>query len=288
MTPALRAALWAAVGAAFHSLVPLAVRLLSDSMPAIEIVFLRNLIGLAALSCYFAWRGFAKLKTRRIAIHAQRSVLNFVGMWLWFAALGVMPLGQAVALHFTVPLMVVVLAVIFLRERPGALRWTATFVGFGGVLVILRPGMIEIAPAALLVLGSALSYAGVSIYTRVLRTEDAAVTTFYYQMFVTMFAIGPALWVWTAPGWDDVPALILIAVAGTVAPFCLIQAYRHAEASFLAPIDFLRLPFTAFVAFVAFGEVSDVWTWVGAAVVFASTTYITRREAMGQARDGRP
>jgi drug/metabolite transporter (DMT)-like permease len=126
----------------------------------------------------------------------------------------------------------------------------------------------------------------VSIYTRVLRTEDAAVTTFYYQMFVTMFAAGPALWVWTTPGWDDVPALILIAVVGTVAPFCLIQAYRYAEASFIAPIDFLRLPFTAVVALVAFGEISDMWTWIGAAVIFASTTYITRREVMGQA--GRP
>ncbi len=189
MTPALRGALWAIAAAAFHSLVPLAVRLLSDSLPPVEIVFLRNLIGLGALGAYFAWRGFGALKTRRIAIHAQRNVLNFAGMWLWFAALGVMPLGQAVALHFTVPLMAVVLAVIFLRERPGALRWTATFIGFGGVLIILRPGTIEIGPAAMLVLGSAISYAGVGIYTRVLgRTDDAAVTTFYYLLMLTVFA----------------------------------------------------------------------------------------------------
>ena len=279
MTPAHRGALWAIAAAAFHALVPLAVRLLSDTLPPVEIVFLRNLIGLGALGAYFAWRGFGALKTRRIALHAQRNVLNFAGMWLWFAALGVMPLGQAVALHFTVPLMAVLLAVIFLHERPSVPRWTATFIGFAGVLVIVRPGMIDFGPAAMLVLGSALSYAGVGIYTRVLgRTDDAAVTTFYYLLMVTVLAAGPALWMWAAPGWNEVPALILVAVAGTVAPYCLIQAYRLAEASFVAPLDFLRLPLTALVAFLAFGETSDGWTWAGAAIIFASTTYITRRE----------
>ena len=276
----LKGALWATAAAAFHSLVPVAVRLLSDSMPAIEIVFLRNLIGLMALFGFFAWRGLGRLHTARIGLHFQRNVLNFAGMWLWFAALGLMPLGQAVALHFTVPLIVVLLAVLILGERPKPLRWLATLIGFCGVLVILRPGMIAVGLPAVMVLGSALSYAGVSIYTRVLgRTDSPAVTTFYYQLMLTLFAAIPALWVWRTPGWHDVPSLILIAVVGTVAPYCLIRAYTYAEASFLAPVDFLRLPFTTLMAIFLFAEPTELWTWVGAAIIFASTTFITRREA---------
>lgn len=279
MPTLLKGALWAVTAAAFHSLVPVAVRLLSDAMPAIEIVFLRNLFGLTALLAFFAWRGLGQLRTRRIGMHFQRNVLNFAGMWLWFAALGMMPLGQAVSLHFTVPLMAVLLAVVILGERPGVARWAATFVGFCGVLVILRPGMIEVGLPALMVLGSAISYAGVSTYTRVLgRTESPIVTTFYYQLMLTAFAAGPALFLWRMPGWDDVPALMLVAFAGTVAPYCLIRAYKLAEASTIAPVDFLRLPFTTLMAMVLFGEPTDPWIWVGAAIIFFATTYITRRE----------
>ncbi len=274
------AALWAATAAAFHSLVPVAVRLLSDSMPAIEIVFLRNLIGLLALFSYFTWRGLGTLRTAHFGLHVQRNVLNFSGMWLWFAAVGMMPLGQAVALHFTVPLMAVLLAVVILRERPSVVRWTATLVGFCGVLVILRPGVIEFGAPSLMVLGSALSYAGVSTYTRVLgRTDNPGVTTFYYQLMLAAFAAIPAFWVWQMPGLHDVPALILVAVAGTVAPYCFIRSLMLAEASIVVPFDFLRLPFTTLMAILLFGEPTNLWTWVGAAIIFFSTIVITRYEA---------
>ena len=92
-------------------------------------------------------------------------------MWLWFAGLALLPIAKAVALHFTIPLMVVPLAIILLRERPGLARLICTLIGFGGVLVILRPGAVPIDFSVLLVLGSALSYAGVSIYTRVFRRD---------------------------------------------------------------------------------------------------------------------
>lgn len=281
----LKGVLWAVGAAAFHSLVPVAVRLLAGSMPAIEIVFLRNLIGLTALLAFFAWRGFGNLRTARLGMHFQRNVLNFAGMWFWFIALGMMPLGQAVALHFTVPLMAVLLAVMILGERPSALRWAATFIGFCGVLVILRPGVIEVGVPAMLVLGSALSYAGVATYTRVLgRTENASVTTFYYQLMLTVFAAGPAIWVWQMPGWDDVPALLLVAFSGTLAPYCLIRAYMYTEASMIAPVDFLRLPFTTLMAMLLFGEPTEIWTWVGAIIIFSSTTFITRHEARAARR----
>jgi drug/metabolite transporter (DMT)-like permease len=262
---------WAVAAAAFHSMVPIGVRLVSERLPPIEIVFFRNAVGFSVFLAFFAWRGFHGLGTQRIGLHIQRNVANFVGMWLWFAALAAMPVGKAVALHFTEPLMATVLAIFFLGERPGLHRWLGIAAGFAGALVVLRPGAVPISWGAMMVLGSALLYAMVTVYSRELgRTEAPSTTTFYYQAMLTAFALVPALMVWVAPGWADVPGLLLVAASGTLAPYCIIRAIRSAEASALSPISFLRLPITASFAWLLFAETTDTWTWVGAAMIFFS------------------
>jgi drug/metabolite transporter (DMT)-like permease len=190
-----------------------------------------------------------------------------------------MPIAKAIALHFIEPLMAAFLAILFLRERPRASRWIALLVGFAGVLVVLRPGVIPIGVASLMVLASATLYGAVSVYSRRLgRSEPASTTTFYYQLMLTVFALPPALFVWVWPTSADVPGLILVAVAGTAAPYCLIRALRYAESSALSPFGFLRLPITAGFGFLLFGEPTEIWTWVGAAVIFSAAYYNTWSE----------
>ena len=270
---------WALAAYLFYSLVPVGIRMLGDRMPAIEIVFFRNAIGLAAFLIIFSWQGWGSLKTERFGLHLQRNFLNFIGMWFWFAALTMMPITKAIALHFTEPLMAAILAMIFLRERPTPNRIIGIVFGFVGILVVLRPGLVDVNLPTLMVLGSALLYASVSIISRVLgRTERASTTTFYYQAMLTVFSIGPAIWVWVNPTWEDVPGLLLVGVVGTVAPYCLIRAIRHAEATVVAPFSFLRLPFTAGWAMVFFSEPTEIWTWVGASIIFGATYFMTRAE----------
>lgn len=290
-------AAWGVGAAAAHSFVPIAVRLLSH-IPAIELVFFRNFFGLLILLSIVGWRGVRFWQTNRLGFHLQRNLANFTGMWLWFSGLAFLPIAKAVALHFTVPLMVVVLAVIFLKERPGITRLTCTLIGFCGVLVILRPGAVPIGPAAFLVLGSALSYAGVAIYTRSLgKTDHPTTTTFYYQFTLTIFAsvsmlVGwliatnipdtgiPLNWfTWVTPTLLDFPGLLLLAVSGTIAPYCLVRAFVHAEATIVEPIEYLRLPITAFVAYLVFDQTTDIWVWIGASVIAGSTYYMTRHES---------
>lgn len=275
----IQGAAWAAVAATMHSLVAVGVRLLSGNMPPIEIVFFRNAIGLTLFTAFFAWRGFGSLRTQRFSLHVQRNICNFVGMWFWFAAIAAMPLSKAIALHFTEPLMTALLAVLLLKESAGRSRWVAIAAGFVGVLIVLRPGVIPIGLPALMVLGSAILYSGVGIYSRVLgRTDAASTTTFYYQGMLTLFALVPALFVWVRPTLADVPGLIVLAAAGTAAPYCVIRAYRHAEASALSPFSFLRLPITAAFAFLMFGEATGLWTWFGAALIFSAAYFNTWAE----------
>ena len=278
---AVRGAFWMVLASALFTGMPISVRVLSDNMGPAEIIFFRSALGLVFMAPYFLWTGYRSLRTTMLKLHAQRSAINFVGMVLWFYALALIPLGQAVALHFTMPLFAVLLAALFLGERVGVGRWATTAVGFVGVLIVLRPGVAEIGLPALAVLGSAVFYGAALITIKVLtRTESAAVITFYSHLLMLILASIPtAVW-WRAPRVEDVPYLLLIAVCGTLAPFAVTRALRVMDASIVAPLDFLRLPFTAAAGYFLFAEILDRWTILGALVIICATSYLARREAV--------
>jgi drug/metabolite transporter (DMT)-like permease len=255
------------------------VRYLSDTMSTFEIVFWRMLLSMAMLMPWFAWKGIHLLRTARPGMHAMRALVNFGGMILWFYAIGVVPLGKAVAIHFTLPLFLLVLAAIFLGERVGPRRIIATLVGFGGALVILRPGAVEIGWPELMILGSAALYGGTVVFLKfMVRTETPLALTFYTNAFIFVFCLPPAIWLWVGPTVDDILPILVIGITGTFAPFLYTTALRMADASVIAPTDFLRLPITAGFAFALFGEVPEIWVWVGGGIIFLSTWYITARE----------
>ena len=210
-------------------------------------------------------------------------MVNFGGMFLWFYAISFVPLGKAVAIHFTLPLFLLVLAAIFLRERVGIRRITATLVGFGGALVILQPGSAEIGWPELLILGSAVLYAATVIFLKhMLRTETPLAVTFYTNAFIFLFCIPPAIWFWVGPNVDDIVPILVIGVTGTFAPFMYASALRMVDASIIAPTDFLRLPIAALVGLTLFNEVPDLWTIAGGLVIAGASAYIARRDAMAR------
>tara|TARA_R110000868_G_scaffold4155_56_gene25736 strand:+ start:3840 stop:4688 length:849 start_codon:yes stop_codon:yes gene_type:complete len=256
------------------------VRVLSETLSTFEIVFWRMSVSMAILLPWFAWKGFHLLKTRRLVLHGMRAVVNFAGMILWFYAISVVPLGKAVAIHFTLPLFLVVLAALFLGERVGIRRILATLVGFGGALVVLRPDTVGIGLPELMILASAALYAGTVVFLKfMLKTESPLTLTFYTNAFIFLFSIPMALWTWTGPSADDIVPILIVGVMGTFAPFLFTTALRMADASVIGPTDFLRLPFTAGFAFALFGEVPEIWVWVGGGIIFLSTWYITVRES---------
>jgi drug/metabolite transporter (DMT)-like permease len=256
------------------------VRVLSENLSTFEIVFWRMALSMAMLLPWYAWKGINLLKTHRPGMHAMRAVINFTGMILWFYAISVVPLGKAVAIHFTLPLFLLVLAALFLGERVGIRRITATLVGFGGMLVVLRPGAVEIGLPELMILGSAALYAGTVVFLKfMVKTETPLALTFYTNAFIFVFSIPLAIWTWTGPSAEDIVPILIVGVMGTFAPFLYTTALRMADASVIGPTDFLRLPLTAGFAFALFGEVPEIWVWVGGGIIFLSTWYITARES---------
>ena len=282
----LRGVAWAVVSMAMFTLTPVFVRFLSSEMHAVEIIFHRSAIAAVALAAWFLWRDISRLRTRALKAHMGRSVLNFAGMALWFQAIVAMPLAEATALHFTLPLYTVILAALFLRERVGWRRWAATAVGFLGALIVLRPGAVPISAPAMMVLASAAFYGGAVVMIKLLTRTDAALPiAFYSNLLMAAIALVPTIFLWQGPALSDVPLILALAAIGTAAPYCFTRALINLDASVVAPLDFLRLPFTAFAAWLIFVEVPDRWTWVGAAVIFGSTTYVARREARLKERE---
>lgn len=255
------------------------VRVLSENLSTFEIVFWRMAISMAILLPWYVWKGMHLLKTSRVGMHAMRAIVNFSGMLMWFFAISVVPLGKAVAIHFTLPLFLLVLAILFLGERVGLRRITATLIGFGGVMVVLRPDTSEIGLPELMILGSAALYAGTVVFLKfMVKTETPLALTFYTNAFIFLFSIPLAIWTWNGPAVDDIVPIIIIGVMGTFAPFLYTTALRLADASVIGPTDFLRLPLTAGFAFALFGEVPEIWVWIGGGIIFLSTWYITARE----------
>ena len=265
---------------AMFTFTPVFVRFLSADMHAVEIIFHRSLIATVVLFAWFVWRDISRLRTRVIKSHVGRAALNFGGMALWFQAIIAMPLAEATALHFTLPLYTVIFAALFLGERVGWRRWSATAVGFLGALIVLRPGAVPISAPAMMVLASAAFYGGAVVMIKLLTRTDAALPiAFYSNLLMGVIALVPTIFLWKGPALSDIPLLLALAAIGTAAPYCFTRALVNLDASVVAPLDFLRLPFTALAAWLIFAEVPDRWTWVGAAVIFGSTTYVARREA---------
>ena len=276
----LRGVAWAVVSMAMFTFTPVFVRFLSSDMHAVEIIFHRSLIATAVLFAWFVWSDISRLRTRVIKSHVGRAALNFGGMALWFQAIVSMPLAEATALHFTLPLYTVIFAAMFLGERVGWRRWSATAVGFLGALIVLRPGAVPISAEAMMVLGSAAFYGGAVVMIKLLTRTDAALPiAFYSNLLMGVIALVPTIFLWKGPALSDIPLLLALAAIGTAAPYCFTRALVNLDASVVAPLDFLRLPFTALAAWLIFAEVPDRWTWIGAAVIFGSTTYVARREA---------
>ena len=192
------------------------VRFLADTMTSPEIVFWRMLVSMTILMPYFAWKGIHLLKTQRPGMHAMRAVVNFGGMIMWFYAIGVVPLGKAVAIHFTLPLFLILLAVLFLGERVGIRRTCATVAGFCGTLVVLQPGNLAVGWPEMMILGSAALYAGTVIFLKfMVKTETPLALTFYTNFFILLLSIPLTIWLWVPPTVDDILPILFIGVTGT-------------------------------------------------------------------------
>jgi len=283
LTPVMQGLLWMMASTASFSAMIIAVRYLADTIPPFEQVFLRSVISLAiGLPMVLrVWRETARtFRPNALGrLYAGRGLSTYIGVSAWFFAIAALPLAEAVALHFTLPIIGLILSAVVLREHITRARWMAVVIGFGGVLIILRPGAEAFDIMALVVLLSAAGYASGDIFTKLLsRTEPVRLIVVNLNIYLIVFAAIPTALDWHTPPASDIPMILVMGITAWMAHMCLAQAMKRADASVIIPMEFIRLPITAVGAYIFFAEVPGVWTLVGAAVIFFGTWQLARKE----------
>lgn len=263
------------------------VKALTPRYPIGEIVFCRSFFMLAPVFMTMALdpRGFALLKTHRPLAHLRRSLVGIIGVTGTFLALRYLPLADATALTFSSPLFLLAIAFLVLGERVGPYRMTAVTVGFLGVVLTTLPHLGDHALAAAPTLGiifaltAAVAIAFVQLSLRALRDEPAATTVFYFALAITAASVVslPFAFNWpdNAADWLMLPATGLV---GGLSQLLLTHSYRHAEATVLAPFDYLQLAWAVIIGYVLFGEVPATLVILGALIIAASGVFIGMRE----------
>ncbi|MEK9645385.1 MAG: DMT family transporter [Alphaproteobacteria bacterium] len=259
------------------------VRELSGQIPTMELVFFRNVIALMVLVPIVRRQGVGLPSRSQIPVYALRVLFAFGAMVLLFYALARMPIADVYALQYTIPLFTILLAVVVLKQHADIHSWGACLVGFIGTLIVMRPGIVEITLASAAALSTAFMHAGNNTAIKVLaRKDNPEVITLWTNIGMLPLALIPTLFLWVTPTLEQWPLVLGIGLVSSLGGYCFTRAVSSADARIVQPFQFSRMIFATAIGWIMFSELPDVWTWVGAAVIFAASYYVVYRE--GKAR----
>ena len=279
LPPTARGAIWMVLGGVSLILLAIVIRELQSKFHILQMIFMRSFISFLIILPWAVRQKREDVKTKRLPLHILRNSMHYLGNVGWFLGVTLVTLADVQALQFTVPLFTIVMTAIFLKERVSLHRWIATFLGFVGALIIIRPGFIEIGLGTIAVVFSAIFYASSQTATKSLSNTDTPnAILFYMGIIFILISSGPAIYVWKMPSSEDIIPILLLGIFGYLAHAFIIRALASADASYVMPFDFLRLPIAAVFGLFLYGEWPDLWVWTGAAVIFSATYYITWHE----------
>ncbi|WP_207791969.1 DMT family transporter [Siccirubricoccus phaeus] len=277
----LQAMLWMLASGVLFILLNGLLRWLAQHMDPFVTGFLRYSAGVVVMFP-FIWRaGLAAYRPHNVIGQFWRGALHTSGLLLWFWAVPHVPLAEITALSFTTPLFIMLGAMVFLGERAVAARWVAAAIGFCGVLVVVSPQLSGAGgPYNLVMLASAPLFAASFLITKALTRRDTPhVIVVWQSLMVALFSLPFALWNWEWPTPVQWALFLLAGALGTTGHICLTRAFALAEMSVVQPIRFLELVWASVFGFLVWAETPSQATFLGGAIIFASTTWIARREA---------
>ena len=285
LSPNLRGILWVALSGTLFALLNVFTLIPAQHLNPFVMAFLRYFFGaLILLPVVFRLGLYRSFHTNRVGLHVSRGAIHTAGMMLWFVALPLTTLAEITALGFTGPIFVTIGAALFLGEDVRLRRWIAVLVGFAGAMIIIRPGFSQIHLGVICILVSTPIFSASNLISKALARTDSSTTIVIWQNLVIVVCAAPvAIWFWQTPNWIDLLWFVAAGLAGTLGHVCQQRGYQLADITLLQPIGFLSLIYNALLGYFLFFQKPDVWTFVGAAVIFSSALYISHREAVRRA-----
>lgn len=257
------------------------IKWLTERYPVIEILFIRSLVAMPTILLLLGVTGRLRvLRTRRSGQHLLRAALHFMAFICFFSALRLMPLADTLAIAFSAPILIVLFGAAILKERVGPWRWSAVAVGFIGILVMVRPGTSMLDWPVMLALMSSIFYALWMLTTRAMPEEESSIAMLFYStiFFVLAGAVAAPV-VWVTPSLEDFMVLAALGLLSMVGHLLLIQAYRLAPASILAPFDYTSMAWGVLLGWLVWSELPGPWVLGGTMLVVLAGLIIVQREA---------
>lgn len=278
-----------ATGMFMFSAVDTMAKLLTDTIHPFQIVWCRQLGLLIGVLVLVGLRGRSVLVSANPKLQIGRGALAAVSATLFIIGVKFVPLADAVAITFVAPFMVTVLGALVLREPVGIRRWTAVIIGFVGTLIVIRPGLGVLHPAAGLLVIAASAFALRQILSRILAGGDGAATTVAYTAIVSCALLTvPMLFVWETPDTGlEIALLVAMAVLAAFGETLVIMALDAAQAVVVAPLQYSLLIWGTIYGYLVFGQLPDAWTWLGALIIVATGIYTLNRERLALRRAGK-
>ncbi len=282
-----RGALLVTASSGVFALMGAAIKLVSTHLPLEMIVFFRNFFGLIALSPWLIHAGRAGVATRRLHVHAVRTLSGLAAMYCFFYALAHLGLSEAVLLNFSAPLFIPLIALLWLREAvPPRLVW-ALGIGLVGITLILKPTMGGLSPVTLIGLASGVFAALATVGVRSLsRTEPPERIVFYFGAMGTLGSGIPVLWNWQTPDLRQWGILFGIGVLATMAQVLLTRGISHVPAGHVGPFSYSTVVFATLIGWLAWGELLDAFSLFGGVMVCAGGVLVLRGQRTTRTTDG--
>ncbi len=264
----------------FATLMGMFLKIAQEEINVFTAGFLRFFLGLLIIFPYILYTKFKVYQSSHFKLHLLRGIINLPMMYLGFGALVYISLEQFNALHFIVPLIVTLLAVLIFKERIYLIRISALIVGFLGMLIMIRPGIIEINIGVYMILASCLMWSLIIIISKSLSKDESPITILTYQYtFMTVFTFFIALLYWETPSYTIWIYVFLSAICGSILHIALNYSYKLVDLSVTQPITFFGLIWGSLLGYYVFDDRPDFFTWVGGIIIFSSVLIITYRES---------
>ena len=262
----------------------------AEGIPAGELVFFRSFFAIFPVVFYLAYTHQLQgaMQTSDIFGHVWRGLVGVMSMLSGFYALTLLPLPESIAINYASPLMIVVLSAVFLKEQVRVYRWSAVFVGFLGVLIIVWPrlslfssgGMShgEAVGAIFALVGALSSAVAMMLVRKLVQHERTATIVIYFSLTSTVIALFTWPFGWVVPQMWQMALLIAAGFAGGIAQIFLTECYRHAEMSTIAPFEYTSMLLGLGIGYVVFGDVPTIQMLIGSTIVIGAGIFIIYRE----------
>ena len=262
------------------------VKVLSDELHPFIITFFRAFLVLIILMPVIFHSGVSVLATSSVKLQVIRGLVGGSGMVCVFTGLSLISLAEATTLLFTVPIFTTVMSVLFLSEKVGIRRWLAIIAGFCGTLVVMRPD-VSISFGHLLLIYAALAWAlSVLIAKKLTQKDNVLSITFWQAAGSVPIALILGLTVWDWPSFDQLYWLFGIAGLGTIGHMMFYAALQRGDVSFIMPLDYLRIIWSAALGYLLFGDMPTIGLFIGGAMIIGATSFISYREMRIRAGKG--